>query len=140
MGINIIFFVHCVELLLVQRPFLVLLIPHTMSLDIPLDGGVGTIANELTLLQAIEGIFLLISLTEGEIEANTTGHGNDSNRAIVPHEKRVLRETDKGLTERGGDGGGGEGDGLDGGFHVVGCFGVGVSAYVSIVISQDIQE
>jgi hypothetical protein len=140
MGINIISFIHCAEIPLVQRPLLVLLIPHTMSLDVPLDSSICTIANEFTLLQAVESIFLLISLTEGKIEANSTGHGNDSNRAIVPHEKRVLRETDEGLTERRGDGGGGEGNGLDSGFHVVGCFSVSVSAGVSIVVFQDIQD
>jgi hypothetical protein len=140
MGINIISFVHCANLALVQRTLLVLLIPYTMSLDILIHGSPCVIANEFTLLEAVESIFLLISLVEGNVEANTTNHGNHGNRAIVPHEKRVLRQADKGLTKRSGDSGGREGNGLDSGFHVVGCLGVSVSADVSIAIFQGIYE
>jgi hypothetical protein len=138
MGINIISSVHCANLALVQRTLLVLLIPYTMSLDILIHGSTFAIANEFTLLETVESIFLLISLVEGNVEANTTNHGNDGNRAIVPHEKRVLRQADKGLTKRSGDSGGREGNGLDSGFHVVGCLGVSVPADVSIAVFQGV--
>jgi hypothetical protein len=140
MGINIISFVHCANLALVQRTLLVLLIPYTMSLDILIHGSTFAIANKFTLLQAVESIFLLISLVEGNVEANTTDHGDDGNRAIVPHEKRVLRQANEGLTKRSGDSGGGKGNGLDSGFHVVGCLGVSVSADVSIAVFQGVYE
>lgn len=111
-------------LLSVQPRFLVLLICGNDLAASFIFNVSRLIPNISSCLQGVQSIFLLISLAEGEKEANSTEHGNDSHGTIIPLEQRIFGEGDECLAKRRGDRGGEKSNGLDGRFHVGGSFGV----------------
>lgn len=79
-----------------------------------------------TLGKLVELILLLIEVSKLDIEANATGEGEASDDGVVPDEKGVGRQGDKGLAESGREGGHEESKSLNHGSHVLGSLGEGV--------------